>query len=227
VIYTPIAPTSEEDVTVSASVIDDASGLKEVNLLYSADGGLSWSQEEMVGGPTYWARIPKQSGGTVQFKIWAEDNLGFTAESNVRSYAINDIDPPTISNISYTPKSPTPDDSVKVTALVIDNGSGVKSVTLRYSIDGGGTWTNVTMTSGSAYTATIPKQADGTTVQFKIYAKDNAGNSIESNVTSYTVHAPAPAIPGFPIEATLVGIVIAAIALTLLKKKQSIITRRI
>jgi len=35
----------------------------------------------------------------------------------------------------------------------------------------------------------------------------------------YTVQAPA--IPGFPLEATLIGIVLAVIALALFKKKQS------
>ena len=134
---------------------------------------------------------------------------------------LSDASPPSITDLTYSPKTPTPDSAVEVTASVTDVGSGVKSVILKYSIDGGGTWTDVTMTSGSTYTGTIPKQADGTTVQYKIKAEDNAGNIIESSITSYTVHAPTPEIPGFPIEAVLAGIVMATVALTLLKKKQS------
>jgi len=68
--------------------------------------------------------------------------------------------------------------------------------------------------TGSTYTATIPKQADGTTVRYKIKAEDNAGNIAESSITSYAVHAPAQAIPGFPLEASIVCIVIAAVART-------------
>lgn len=137
-----------------------------------------------------------------------------------------DLSPPSIVHVSHTPTSPTPDDTVTVSASVTDDMTGVKSVILLYSTDGGGAWTSVTMTFGAqGHTATIPKQTDGTTVQFKIYREDKAGNSAESGITSYIVQAPepepGPAIPGFPLEATLIGIVIVAVALALLKKKQS------
>jgi len=130
-----------------------------------------------------------------------------------------DIDPPSISDIGYTPASPTPNDPVSVVATITDAESGVKSAMLKYSTDNGDTWTDLSMTSGSTYTGTIPKKTDGTTVQFKISAEDKAGNTIESAVTSYTVHAPAPAIPGFPMEAVIIGIAIAAGTLTMLKRK--------
>ena len=131
-----------------------------------------------------------------------------------------DIDPPSISDISYTPASPTPDDPVSVVATITDAESGVESVMLKYSTDSGNTWTDLSMTSGSTYTGTIPKKTDGTTVQFKVSAEDKAGNSIESSVMSYTVHAPAPAIPGFPMESVIIGIAIAAATLAMLKRKR-------
>lgn len=135
-----------------------------------------------------------------------------------------DDGPPTVSNVDFSPGQPGPDDAVTVTADVTDDVN-VKDVILRYSIDGGGSWSDVPMTSGSAYTGTIPKQGDGITVQFKVVASDLAGFVTESAVSSYTVQAPGglPAIPGFPLEAILIGIVIAAAALALFKKKQSIV----
>lgn len=135
---------------------------------------------------------------------------------------LSDASPPSLTGISYSPQTPTPDDAVSVSVKATDPCSGVSSVILIYSTNGGESWTETTMTSGNdAYTATIPKQEDGTTVQFKISAEDNAGNSIESEVLSYTVRAPAPPIPGFPLEATLMGIAVATVALTLFKRKHS------
>jgi len=103
-----------------------------------------------------------------------------------------DDDPPVVSGIDYSPKQPRPTDAVTVTAEVTDAVSAVKYVVLRYSTDGGDTWISVPMTGGSAYTGTIPKNAEGTTVQFKVVAEDNAGFVTESAFTSYTVQPQPP-----------------------------------
>ena len=103
-----------------------------------------------------------------------------------------DDDPPVVSGIDYSPKEPRPTDAVTVTADVTDAVSAVKNVVLRYSTDGGYTWISVPMTGGSAYTGTIPKNAEGTTVQFKVVAEDNAGFVTESAFTSYTVQPQPP-----------------------------------
>jgi len=132
-----------------------------------------------------------------------------------------DLTPPSISDVVYTPQNPQAGDAVTVSANVTDTESGVKVVTLLYAI-GGGTWTGLSMSlsTGSIYTATIPKQTDGTTVQFKVRAEDEDGNTAESAVTSYTVHAPPAAIPGFPLESIIIGIITATAALLSLKKRR-------
>lgn len=104
--------------------------------------------------------------------------------------SIVDRTPPSISDISYNPQSPQPTDVVTVTADITEADSGIKTVTLQYSTDGGATWTSAAMVSGDTpYTGTIPAHVDGMTVQFKIRAEDNAGLVTESPVTSYTVKA--------------------------------------
>jgi len=106
-----------------------------------------------------------------------------------------DNEPPEISDVSYAPTSPTQYNNVTVSASVTDDVSGLKSVTLLYSTDGAATWIGVNMTTvmvpdtGLRYKASIPKQVPGTTVQFKVSAKDNALFSAESSITSYTVKA--------------------------------------
>jgi len=104
-----------------------------------------------------------------------------------------DNEPPTMGDASYTPTRPTPDDVVNVYASVTDDVSGLKSVTLLYSTDGGSIWTSVAMIEvilwEVRYKAQIPKQVDGTTVQFKVSAEDNAGFTAESTTQSYTAKA--------------------------------------
>lgn len=92
--YGPEDPTPDDEVTVSASITDDFSGVKEATLWYSTDGGDAWNQVHMmnVTESTYTADIPKQQGGTnVQFKVSAEDIAGFSAESSVVSYTVKTL----------------------------------------------------------------------------------------------------------------------------------------
>lgn len=117
--------------------------------------------------------------------------LVFPQSSTSGSYTLKSVVdrwPPVISNIARNPQQPQPSDTATISANVTDPDTGVKTVTLRYSKDGGTTWNDVAMTAGagSIYTATIPAQPDGTAVQYKIKAADNAGFSGESAVASYT-----------------------------------------
>jgi len=73
-----------------------------------------------------------------------------------------------------------PNQEVRVTVNVTDFESGVKNVTLFYTIDNGSTWENRTMSldqSTSLYEGAIPGQEVGTFVKFKIVAYDGVGNN--------------------------------------------------
>jgi len=107
-----------------------------------------------------------------------------------------DNGPPEISDVSYAPTNPTQYNNVTVSASVTDDVSGLKFVKLLYSTDDGATWISINMTKVipldtelPKYKASIPKQVPGTTVQFKVSAKDNVLFSAESSITSYTVKA--------------------------------------
>jgi len=103
---------------------------------------------------------------------------------------------PSIGEPTISPESPTEEDNVTVKVSVTDALSGVKEAVLSYSTDGGATWSNMTMTLGPGgyYMATIPRQPAGTTVLYKIYALDKAGNQAVSPEYSYTVRA-KPTLP--------------------------------
>lgn len=75
----------DQVVTVSVNVTDAESGVREVILSYSTDGGATWTNVTMSGanGDTYVGQIPGFPAGTnVQYKVVAYDNAG--------NFAVND-----------------------------------------------------------------------------------------------------------------------------------------
>ena len=88
--WTPTEPEADEAVTVRAKVTDP-SGVAEVVLLYSTDGGKTWREVSMTAkeGGYYEGTIPGQPGGTeVVFKIKAKDKLGNEATSDEHTYTV-------------------------------------------------------------------------------------------------------------------------------------------
>jgi len=82
-----------------------------------------------------------------------------------------------------------PEQLVLVSANVTDTESGVKNVTLSYTVNNGTSWTNMSMNYNSTshlYEATIPDQPAGTWVKYGIIAYDNAENqAIKDNAGEY------------------------------------------
>lgn len=93
--------------------------------------------------------------------------------------------PSTIDKVVFTPEAPTSISDVTVTATV----SGLQKVTdatLKYN------GTSVPMSgSGSSFSATIPAQPDGTSVEFTVTVKNEAGFETVSDKFSYKVGDPA------------------------------------
>ena len=143
-----------------------------------------WSNSTGVGQPV----SIEISGGVPHDGIYFVVVFYSSGSGSYTLKSVIDRTPPVINNVARNPQQPQPSDTATVSANVTDPDSGVKTVTLRYSKDSGTTWSDVAMTvgTGSIYTGTIPAQPDGTAVQYKIKAEDNAGFSGESAVASYT-----------------------------------------
>lgn len=123
-------------------------------------------------------------------------------------------------NVNYAPPNPQAEDNVTVTASVISTEASVNQVSLTYSIQGG-MQNRLTMTpKESTYEATIPKQPEGTTVEFFISATDSEGNTGESDRFVYTV-GKGLEIPGFPLESIFIGLVIGIALLVLFVRRKS------
>ena len=149
--------------------------------------------------------------------IWVEPTsetnpLGWTppdfSDGDFEVYLLNSS---TMLSVSYAPRYPQSEDDVIVTVSLMLQSGSISQVQLYYSIDGG-SYRTLTMTlQGSSYKATIPAQADSTSVRFYASATDAEGNTAESNDYSYTVGGEEtwnPEIPGFPFESIIVGLLI-------------------
>ena len=94
--------------------------------------------------------------------------------------------PPVISDVTFSPGGPTPNDAVTVTATVTDNGM-VVSVDLNYLVDGSASTVSMTA-SGDTYTGEIPPQPANSLVSFWITATDDAGGTSSTDTLSYVVY---------------------------------------
>ncbi len=175
------------DVRVDAVEPSGASGVDTVLLNWSVSG--TWTVATMSAtGDTYSATIPGQSeGAIVQYYFIANDTAGNLNVSSIFSYTVvaAESDPPIIDTPVYLPNNPTSADSVTVYVNVTD-ASGVDIVILSYF--NGTDWVNVTMALvDGQYQGVIPAHPDGTTITFRIYARDAQGNWATSSDYSYTV----------------------------------------
>ena len=141
----------------------------------------------------------------------AYDTSNNTAHDTIM--VIVDNTAPVISSVEHSPEESSEGQEVTVTANVSDATSGVDRVILFYRV-GGGEWTSVEMTEqDGAWTAVIPGQEAGVTVEFKIVAYDKAGNTAESSIYSYTVKKAAPTAPAAPTTGVIIGVGAAIAAL--------------
>jgi len=138
------------------------------------------------------------------------------------------VNPPIIDVPSRTPPGDIePDQAVKVSVNVTDAESGVKNVTLSFTITNGTLWTDLEMvhnaTSGF-YEATIPGQTADTWVKYLIIAYDNAENSaVENNAGEYYVYVVIPEFPSALILPLFMVVALVAVILgkTALSRKRS------
>jgi hypothetical protein len=136
-----------------------------------------------------------------------------------------DNTPPEMSDPWQDPpaNSVQPFQNVTVWVNVTDYGTGIKNVTLWYSINNGTSWTILNMTalpipsdSWITYEATIKGYENCTWITYKIIAYDNAGNNAtkDNNGYDYQYHV----IPEFPSMPILILLILTTLITTTLWK---------
>jgi parallel beta-helix repeat protein len=169
------------------------------------------------------------------FDYWLLDGVKITqnpitiimnANHTLEAYFVDDI-PPEISDPwqDPPPNNVQPLQNVTVRVNVTDYGTGIKNVTLWYSLDNGTSWTILNMTAlpvpsntWITYEATIDGYENCTWVTYKIIAYDNAGNNAtkDNNGYGYKYHV----IPEFPSTiVSLLLLMLIAISLIFIKQR--------
>ena len=205
--------------------------------------------EEHFGVEVYYDSMPIETRPGVPLGAGATKTLTFTWNTfgvSERIYTINATAPPvpgeteigdnmaSFSSVAFTDETPPsigtpsrepvgdviPDQDVTVSVAVTDAGSGVKNVTLSYTLTNGTSWTDLPMSynaTSDLYQATIPGQSYCTWVNYEITAYDNAENhAVEDNAGEYYVYH---VIPEFPLILILpLILVLTALAIILRRR---------
>lgn len=172
-------------VTVNADVTD-ATGVGTVTLYFRTQGAGTYSSTPMmVSGALRTAQIPGLTVAApgVDYYIEATDTaapantgrLPSTAPGTPYSFTVTPADT-AAPTITHTPINNEQASGVAVTiqATVID-GTGVSAATLYYRAIGAGTYSQVAMTGGPQYTATIPAASvTAAGVEYYLGAVDSA-----------------------------------------------------
>lgn len=117
-----------------------------------------------------------------------EIDVELKSDKEITIALIDDV-APKIDQVTYDPNSPTDEENVTVTSRVIDDETGIASVLVKYTSDGGDTWKTILMEQrvNNTYLATVPRQDEGTIVEFYIVAFDEVANRGETDYYSYSV----------------------------------------
>lgn len=91
IVFYPEEPSIEEDVVVTASILDKTSNLDEVTLRYFLKDRRYEVEMERVDTLSYQATIPKQEDGAIiEFEIEATNQMGYKRESDRLSYQVGE-----------------------------------------------------------------------------------------------------------------------------------------
>lgn len=202
------------DFTITLSAIDDESGVAET--YYRINDG-STKTLSADGQPFV---TTESADNTLEY--WSTDNAGNEELHKSLTGIKLDKTAPVIGTPIQQPDGEVqPDQSVSVLVDVQDITSGVKNVTLLYTTDDGDSWVELKMvyyTASDTFQASIPEQAEGTSVEFKIVAYDNAGNGeVDDNGGQYYVYSVVTEFSSLII--LTITIVIAFVAATIFREK--------
>lgn len=218
-----------EDMAFLCSTIYLAAGFDVVLVSPTEHVALMIWLPEYSNANYYWDINDGRGEGWIWVEATGKNNpLGWTPpdfnNGEFEVYSLNSTLNSTISNVNYTPHDPQAEDDVTVTASVTTESSSISRVLLYYSINGGVHGTLAMTLEGSSYKVTIPKQAEGTVVDFYVSVTDTEGIVSESGEFSYIVGGGLE-IPGFPFESIIVGLAIGLITLYFLARKRSALSR--
>lgn len=196
---TPLAPSDEDNVTISATITDDGT-ISTAEIKWGTESGSYPNSVSMTNsGDIYFGDIPAQtSGTTVYYVIEATDNDDETNRSDENSYSVVLNELPQITNVSHLPLNPTEGEDVVISATVTDSDGTISLVEIKWGTAKGDFDNTVTMTytgSDNIYNGTIASQTGGTIVSYVIEASDNDSESNRTDEFSFSFNSVGNELP--------------------------------
>jgi len=150
--------------------------------------------------------------------VYAKDTEGnwITLEP---AYFSVDTTSPVISGVVQSPlaNEVQPNNSVVVNATVFDELSGIKQVTLKYTVTTTTRYLRMANVGGNVWSCTIPEFPADEEITYAIIAEDNAGNTITTEQMGQTYEYQV--IPEFPSWIILPLLLVATVLIILCKKR--------
>ena len=205
--YSPMTPTINDTITISAFVYDYR-GIESVKL--HLENTTTYILPMQKTDDYYSITISKQLVETITFKIEANSVFGLiTTTSETRISISTTSGLPIVWDFYHVPTSPKENEDVTVYANVTSPIPEAPILEVILSYNNGTAWTNVSMASseGNIYYAVIPKHPADVNITYKIYARNTVGWT-ESPEKSYTVSAieqPSHGIEQYYVEIGLVA----------------------
>lgn len=213
--YVQFSTYGYDSITLSSKQQSSSTGPKEFKVQYSTDGS-TWTDtgnsvavaNNLTSGVLTNESLPigcvNQSTLYLRWIMTSNVSVGGGVVSNGGTSRIDDVivngleissgnASPTITTPSILPSTDiTSTTPVTVSATITDSDGTVAAAAVYWGTISGSRTNDVDMTaSGDTWSATIPAQADGTTVYYSVYAIDDDADDSESAEQSYTVNNPA------------------------------------
>jgi len=204
-------------VILALSASDAISGVAQMRL---SNDNMTWSDWGAFNSSSNWMFAFGDGPKTVYAQFM--DNAGLVSDAYSANVTL-DTKVPLIENESRMPENEVqPGQGTKILVNVTDLGSGVKSVTLSYTINNN-TWYDTQMSFNSTtglYECTVPGQQANTRVEYRILAYDNAGNEkIGDNQGQYYIYTVVPEFP--PLGAAFLFIIMTLLIVAFREKHRS------
>jgi hypothetical protein len=174
------APSSNGGAAISSYTVE-----------YSADGGHTWTSGGTTGKTTYTVS-GLTNGMSYLFEVSATNGAG-TGANSAPSAPATPATVPTAPTAVTATSGANGQSVVSWTAPSSNGGATISAYAVRYSADGGHTWTSAGSTAET--TDTVTGLTNGTSYLFEVSATNGAGTGANSAASSPAIPATVPGAP--------------------------------
>ena len=186
--------SGEVTVNWSAPVSNGGSAITDYLVRYSSDGGSTWSSAIDTGSTSTSYTVTGLNNGTAYvFDVAAVNAVGTSNYSSASS----PVTPATVPGAPTSAAATAGNTNATVTwtAPVSNGGSAITDYLVRYSSDGGSTWSSAIDTGSTSTSYTVTGLNNGTAYVFDVAAVNAVGTSNYSSASSPVTPATVPGAP--------------------------------